>query len=51
MSESFRQVVGIIAAIEQSIIQADEKNNPYALRLLSKQQQRAVGLFNRHVVS
>ncbi|KAG8975726.1 hypothetical protein FRC05_005244 [Tulasnella sp. 425] len=44
-----QQIVGILAAIEQAQIQADDKGIVFTHRLLSKQHQRAVGLFTRYI--
>ncbi|KAG8991792.1 hypothetical protein FRB90_001230, partial [Tulasnella sp. 427] len=44
-----QQIVGILAAIEQAQMLADEKGIVFTQRLLSKQHQRAVGLFTRYI--
>lgn len=47
----FRQLVGIMAALEQFTVDADERGNQFIQRLLQKQSQRLGGLFTRLVVS
>lgn len=47
----FRQLVGIMAALEQFTVDADERGNQFIQRLLQKQSQRLGGLFNKLVVS
>ncbi|KIO33327.1 hypothetical protein M407DRAFT_234528 [Tulasnella calospora MUT 4182] len=44
-----QQIVGIIAAIEQAQMQAEDKGIVFTQRLLSKQHQRAVGIFTRYI--
>ncbi len=48
---SFSQIVGIIAAVERVIADADERVSQFFLRLLDKQLIRLRGSFERHVVS
>ncbi|KAG8893136.1 hypothetical protein FRC00_010965, partial [Tulasnella sp. 408] len=44
-----QQIVGIIAAIEQAQMQAEDKGIVFTQRLLSKQHQRAAGIFTRYI--
>ncbi|KAG8912226.1 hypothetical protein FRC01_005215, partial [Tulasnella sp. 417] len=44
-----QQIVGIIAAIEQAQMQAEDKGIVFTQRLLSKQHQRALGTFTRYI--
>ena len=46
----FGQIVGIVATIEQFLVQAEDRNNKFVQRFLSKQHQRMMALYNRHVV-
>ncbi|KAG9013462.1 hypothetical protein FRB94_002536 [Tulasnella sp. JGI-2019a] len=43
------QVVGMLADFEQVAMQAAEKNQEYLRRLFTKQAQRLVAIYNRHV--
>ncbi|KAG8905579.1 hypothetical protein FRB99_008637 [Tulasnella sp. 403] len=44
-----QQVVGLIATIEQVLTQAEERGSPFVQKLLSKQHQRIIGLYGRHI--
>lgn len=47
----FREIVGMMVSLERSLIDAEEKGNPFVLNLLEKQHSRLKLIFDRHIVS
>lgn len=43
--------MGIIAALERFLVDADERGNAFLVNLLEKQHTRLKTLFDRHIVS
>lgn len=47
----FRQIIGIMAALEHFLADAEERGKTFFINFLDKQHTRLKGLFERHVVS
>lgn len=51
MLDATREVIGLAAAIERFLADADERGNSFLVTALAKQLTRLKGLLERHIVS